>query len=94
MMRRLLIAVLSGRPRPGDALAPARACPVCAEAVSAGDGSGEESGFPLAMNQSIMLMIAVPYTALGLLCFGVYRGLKMNAAYAAKTAQSGEPLPS
>jgi hypothetical protein len=92
MLRRLLIPVLSCWLLLA-ALAPVHACPVCAEAVSAGDGSGEESGFPEAMNQSIMLMIAVPYTAGALLCFGVYRGLKMNAAYAAKTDQPSEPLP-
>ena len=92
MMRKLLIPVLFGWLLLA-AIAPVRACPVCAEAVSAGDGSGEESGFPEAMNQSIMLMIAVPYTALACISFGVYRGLKKNAEYAAKIAPPDEPLP-
>ena len=86
-MRKLLIPVLAGCLF-FAVLTPIRACPVCSEAVSAGDGSGEVSGFPEAMNQSIMLMIAVPYTALAIMSFGVYRGLKKNAAHAARTAIS------
>lgn len=92
MLRKLLIAVLLC----GFflvALAPARACPVCADAVSAGDGSGEPSGFPEAMNESITLMIVVPYTAFAVISFGIYRGLKKNAAYAAELASRGEPQP-
>ena len=36
------------------------------------------------MKQSIYLMGAVPYLALGIVGFGVYRGLKKIAEYAAK----------
>jgi hypothetical protein len=86
-MRKLLIPVLAGCLF-FAALTPIRACPVCSEAVAAGDGSDEENNWPEAMNQSIMLMIAVPYTALAIMSFGVYRGLKKNAAYAARTAVS------
>jgi hypothetical protein len=47
------------------------------------------------MNQSIYLMLAVPYTSLAVLIFFVYRGLKKNAAYLAelRRVQSAQPPP-
>jgi hypothetical protein len=64
--------------------APLQACPLCAEAVAAGsDSEDDASNFPTAMNQSIYLMIAVPYSALGILGFMIYRGVQQNEAYRA-----------
>lgn len=67
-------------------IAPAtvQACPLCAEAVASGSDSDDDvSYFAEAMNQSIYLMIAVPYTSLGILGFMIYRGVKQNEAYRA-----------
>lgn len=62
-------------------LAPAsvQACPLCAEAVAAGGANDEDvSNFPAAMNQSIYLMIGVPYSLLFGVGFMIYRGAKKN----------------
>ena len=72
-------------------LAPAmaQACPLCAEAVAAGSDSEDDvSYFAESMNQSIFLMIAVPYTSLGILSFMIYRGAKQNEAYREALQQS------
>ncbi len=69
---------------PLAALQSARACPLCAEAIAnSNSGSAEEDvdHFPAAMNQSIYLMLAVPYTVLGIVGFCIYRGVKQNEAY-------------
>ena len=59
-----------------------RACPLCADAIanSAADDADRDD-FPAAMNQSIYLMLVVPYSALGIVGFCIYRGVKQNAAY-------------
>jgi len=36
---------------------------------------------PAAFNQSIYLMVGVPYLSFGLVSFLIYRGCKKNAAY-------------
>ena len=41
----------------------------------------EQTGFPAAMNQSIYLMLGVPYLTLGVVGFMIYRGVKKNDAY-------------
>lgn len=46
----------------------------------------EATNLPAAYNQSIYLMLAVPYTLLGVFGFLVYRGLKKNEAYKAQLA--------
>ncbi len=52
----------------------AQGCPLCAEAVAAGsDAEDEVSYFAESMNQSIYLMIAVPYSCLGIVGFMIYR---------------------
>jgi hypothetical protein len=56
-----------------------RACPACAEAIAASADMEDVDDFPQAMNHSIYLMIAVPYTTLALGGFFVYRGLKANS---------------
>jgi hypothetical protein len=53
----------------------------------------DESDFPAAMNQSIYLMIGVPYTALAIGGFLVYRGCKKNAEYRKTLALAAE-MPS
>ena len=58
------------------AAAPARACPLCKESASTGIDDGDD---PLrearAYNRSIYLMLAVPYTIVGLAGFYCYRHL-------------------
>jgi hypothetical protein len=59
-----------------------QACPLCAEAVAASNtnsGDAETNEFPKAMNQSIYLMVGVPYLTLGIVGFMIYRGCKKNA---------------
>ncbi len=60
-----------------------RACPLCAEAIADSNGSDDEeiNNFPAAMNQSIYLMISVPYLALGIVGVCIYRGVKKNDDY-------------
>jgi hypothetical protein len=45
---------------------------------------------PAAYNQSIYLMVGVPYLSLGLVTFLIYRGCKKNAAYL-QSIQKAEP---
>jgi len=58
----------------------ARACPSCSEAVPASSGSGEEDQEKLgrAYNQSIYLMVGMPYCLLGAVGFMVYRRLRSS----------------
>jgi hypothetical protein len=61
-----------------------RACPLCADAIAnANNGSDNDDvdQFPAAMNQSIYFMLAVPYSALGIVGFLIYRGVKQNEQY-------------
>jgi hypothetical protein len=41
----------------------------------------ELDDFPAAMNQSIYLMLGVPYAALIIVGFMIYRGMKKNDAF-------------
>jgi hypothetical protein len=69
-----------------------RACPLCADAIANANGANNQDdvdSFPSAMNQSIYLMIAVPYTALGVVGFLIYRGMKQNDEY--RKAQDETP---
>jgi hypothetical protein len=55
---------------------------LCKDAVAApGTDDADVNNLPAAMNQSIYLMISVPYLLLGVVCFLVYRGLRKNAEY-------------
>jgi hypothetical protein len=61
-----------------------RACPLCSEAIANSNDNNSEAEidhFPAAMNQSIYLMLAVPYTAFGVVGFLIYRGMKQNDEY-------------
>jgi hypothetical protein len=74
----------------------ASACPACADAIaasSAGDDD-EPSNFPRAMNQSIYLMLAVPYTTFAVVGFLIYRGCQKNAQYLAALEQQASAAAS
>jgi len=61
-----------------------RACPLCADAIANANKDSDADDvdhFPAAMNQSIYFMLAVPYTALGIVGFMIYRGVKQNEQY-------------
>ena len=61
-----------------------RACPLCADAIANSNDSNSQEDvdqFPAAMNQSIYLMLVVPYSALGFVGFLIYRGMKKNDEY-------------
>ena len=71
-----------------------RACPLCSEAIadsSNSSGDDEVSNFPAAMNQSIYLMVSMPYLALGIVGVCIYRGFKKNAAYLEAMRQDNSP---
>src|SRR5262245_20526133 len=71
-----------------------QACPLCSEAIANSAGEDDEqTNFPKAMNQSIYLMLAVPYTALGVIGFCIYRGMRRNEEYrnAQATLQNQNP---
>jgi hypothetical protein len=61
----------------------ANACPSCADAPAAGGASEYEdpASNQAAYNNSIYVMVGVPYFSLGLFGFMVYRGMKKNEAF-------------
>jgi hypothetical protein len=66
-----------------------RACPLCADAI-ANSNQGEADDiddFPAAMNQSIYLMLGVPYFAFGVVGLMIHRGVLRNEAYARAVSQ-------
>ena len=74
----------------------ANACPLCKEAVSASGTGGDDdeaNNWPAAMNQSIYVMIGVPYTAFAILGFLIYRGVKKNAEHKALMESPGAVVP-
>jgi amino acid permease len=59
-----------------------RACPLCTEMVAAaGEASDDSDNFPEAVNQSIYVMVSVPYLSFAVVGFFVYRGVKQNREY-------------
>jgi hypothetical protein len=81
-LRTIVIACILTTPFVGPLAV--RACPLCADAIAnSNDKNSEEEAdhFPAAMNQSIYIMLAVPYTALGVVGFLIYRGMKRNDEY-------------
>jgi hypothetical protein len=60
---------------------PARACPMCSEFVSSATEAEETDNFPAAVNKTIYFMLGVPYTALMVFGFLIWRGLVKNEAY-------------
>jgi hypothetical protein len=49
--------------------------------VAASGAEDEENNSPAAYNASIYFMVSVPYAALGVFGFLIYRGCKRNARY-------------
>lgn len=96
MMRLVLIALFAGF-IVGSVPAEVKACPLCKEAIANADEEENPSGanLPAAYNNSIYLMVGMPYLLLGTFGFLVYRGLKQNAKYLEERAafQNGnQPL--
>ncbi|MCS7046977.1 MAG: hypothetical protein NZO58_11520 [Gemmataceae bacterium] len=67
---------------------PAVACPLCKEAIANADADDQNANLPRAYNQSIYLMLTVPYVCLGVVGVMIYRGCKKNEAYRAALAQA------
>lgn len=73
-----------------------QACPACTEMVVAAGDADDTDNFPAAVNQSIYVMVSVPYAALFFVGFMTYRGVKKNEAYlqsmqAASAQQANSP---
>lgn len=72
-----------------------RACPSCQDAIASSSSAeeinltttGDNPNFPAAINQSIYLMLAVPYLALVVGGFLIYRGVKKNEEYRQRLQQ-------
>jgi hypothetical protein len=76
-----------------------RACPLCADAIANSNAAGDEDdrdNFPAAMNQSIYLMLGVPYLAFGVVGLMIYRGCRKNEEHLqlAGRASDGHEDPS
>jgi hypothetical protein len=72
---------------------PVLACPSCAEAPAAMSGGEDEQqsiNNPRAYNQSIYIMVGVPYFTLAAFAFLTYRGMKKNEAFHRARAALGE----
>jgi hypothetical protein len=60
----------------------ALACPSCADAPAAAGSEYEDpTRNQAAYNNSIYVMVGVPYFSLGLFSFLIYRGMKKNEAF-------------
>jgi hypothetical protein len=76
----------------------ASACPMCQEAVPNTSSAEDEDQARLsrAYNNSILLMVGVPYMLVGGVGFLIYRQVRLRAAVEASTARPlspGQPLP-
>ena len=73
---------------------PALACPACQDAIV--NSTGKDDDDPMrearAYNQSIYLMVAVPYGTLGLLSLLVYRGYRTALKKALAEQQLGAAM--
>jgi hypothetical protein len=68
------------------------ACPACADAPAATGSEYEDpANNQAAYNNSIYVMVGVPYFSLGLFTFLVYRGMKQNEAYRNARGNSDSP---
>ena len=72
-----------------------QACPSCQEAVPASSGDGEEDQARLAhaYNNSIYLMVGMPYFLLGTVGFLVYRHLRGGPTGQASVPGAAHSLP-
>ena len=59
----------------------ASACPSCQDAPAAKSADEEGSGNPAAYNNSIYVMVSVPYLTLAIGGFFVYRGMRKNEEF-------------
>jgi hypothetical protein len=68
-----------------------QACPLCTEMVAAAgeEGGDDTDNFPAAVNESIYVMVSVPYLSFAVVGFFVYRGVKKNREYL--DGLNGEP---
>jgi hypothetical protein len=69
-----------------------RACPLCSDAIANSNSANDADDvdqFPAAMNQSIYLMLAVPYSALGFVGLMIYYGVRKNEAYRQAQSEQG-----
>lgn len=82
MMRRFALLLLAFALF-GAVAAPASACPLCKEAISATSGDQDEDPtiLPKAYNRSIYLMLGVPFTTLVVVGVMIGRGVRQNEAY-------------
>ncbi len=81
----LLIAALLAAPHL------AHACPACTEFASSTDVDDGDN-FAAAMNESIYVMLGVPFSALFVVGFMIYRGVRQNEAYREKRGGRPEPF--
>ncbi len=61
-----------------------RACPLCSDAIANSNSANDPDDvdqFPAAMNQSIYLMLGVPYTAFGVVGLMIYYGVRKNEEF-------------
>ncbi len=49
--------------------------------IASSSEADDTDNFPAAVNQSIYVMVSVPYAALLIVGFMIYRGVKKNAAH-------------
>jgi hypothetical protein len=61
--------------------------------VAATSGSEDVDNSPAAYNQSIYLMVAVPYASFGVFGFLIYRGVRRNERYRRRLEGESEGLP-
>jgi hypothetical protein len=68
------------------------ACPLCTEMVAAAgeDGGDDTDNFPAAVNESIYVMVSVPYLSFAVVGFFVYRGVKKNREFLDGHSATGE----
>jgi hypothetical protein len=66
------------------------ACPLCAEGIANSAPDEEVNNLGAAINQSVYVMVSVPYITLAVVGFMIYRGCKKNAEYL-KTLAEKEP---
>lgn len=84
MLRRLSRLLLATMFALTLAVTPVAACPLCKDAISTPNPEEEVNNLPRAFNNSILLMVGVPYLSLGIVGFAIYRGVKKNSEYLAE----------
>jgi hypothetical protein len=70
-----------------------QACPACSDAIAASSEDDDFSNLPAAINQSIYLMVSVPYITLAVVGCIIYRGCRKNAEYLASLERAPDAVP-